>query len=91
LLSASALPQRGRRRGWRGGGRGARLGQLQRLSGSIRPAPKLSSRSPGPSRRALAVRMRRISAGVSFGLRSSSSATMPLTSAAATDVPVVSW
>src|SRR4051812_46411030 len=61
------------------------------LSGSIRPEPKLSSRSPGASRRALAVRMRRMSAGVSFGLRSSSSATMPLTSAAATDVPVVSW
>jgi hypothetical protein len=58
------------------------------LSGSIKPEPKLSSRSPVPSRLALAVRIRRMSAGVSFGLRSSSSATMPLTSAAATDVPV---
>src|SRR5262245_584854 len=38
--------------------------------GSIRPEPKLSSRSPGASRFALAVRIRRISAGVSFGLRS---------------------
>jgi hypothetical protein len=35
--------------------------------------------------------MRRMSAGVSFGFRSSSSATIPLTSAAATEVPVVSW
>src|SRR4051794_33602406 len=60
-------------------------------SGSIRPEPKLSSRSPGESRLALRVRMRRMSAGVSLGLRSSSSATMPLTSAAATEVPVVIW
>src|SRR6185369_15106720 len=29
--SGSALPQRGRRRGWRGGGRGTGIGQLQRL------------------------------------------------------------
>jgi hypothetical protein len=41
-------------------------------SGSIRPEPKFSSRSPGPSRLALVVRMRRMSAGVSFGLRCSS-------------------
>src|SRR5262249_15048084 len=54
----------------------------------MRPEPKLSSRSPGESRFALVVKMRRMSAGVSFGLRSSNSATMPLTSAAATDVPV---
>ena len=57
--------------------------------GSMRPEPKLSSRSPGPSRLALMVRMRRMSAGVSLGLRYSNNATMPLTSAAATDVPVV--
>jgi hypothetical protein len=57
----------------------------------MRPEPKLSSRSPGESRLALCVKMRRTSAGVSFGLRSSSSATMPLTSAAATEVPVVIW
>ena len=43
-------------------------------SGSTRPEPKLSSRSPGASRFALPVRMRLISAGVSRGLRSSSSA-----------------
>ncbi len=61
------------------------------LSGSIRPEPKLSSRSPAPSRLALACRMRRTSAGVSLGLRSSRSATIPLTSAAATEVPVVIW
>src|SRR5262249_17499725 len=56
------------------------------LAGSIRPAPNWSL---GPSRLALAVRMRRTSAGVSRGLRSSISATMPLTWAVATDVPVV--
>src|SRR5260370_23251765 len=51
--------------------------------GSIRPEPKLSSRALLPSRFALVVRIRRISAGVSFGLRSSTIATIPLTSAAA--------
>src|SRR5262249_10146811 len=61
------------------------------LSTSTRPEPKSSLRSPGPSRLALPVRMRLMSAGVSRGLRSSSSAAMPLTSAAATEVPVVSW
>ena len=50
------------------------------LSGSTSPAPKLSSRSPDPSRFALEVRMRRMSAGVSFGLRSSSSADQGLSS-----------
>src|SRR6266568_9630005 len=55
-------------------------------SGSIRPEPKLSLRSPVPSRLALICRMRRMSAGVSLGLRSSKSATMPLTSAAATEI-----
>jgi hypothetical protein len=38
---------------------------------------------------AVLVRILRISAGLSAGLRSISRAAMPLTSAAATDVPVV--
>src|SRR5262249_51122781 len=74
-----------------GGGEAAVCGSAScsAFSGSMRPEPKLLSRSPGSTRLALAVRIRRMSAGLSFGLRSSRSATMPLTSAAATDVPVV--
>src|SRR5262245_13485434 len=37
--------------------------------GLTRPEPKLSSRAPAPSRRALVVRMRRMSAGLSRELR----------------------
>ena len=58
------------------------------LSGSTKPEPKFSSRSPGAEPLALrsgcgGCRRRQ------FRIASSSSATMPLTSAAATEVPVV--
>jgi hypothetical protein len=69
--------------------RGSRIGQLQRLHRIDEARAEIVVAVAGESRFALAVKMRRMSAGVSFGLRSSNSATMPLTSAAATDVPVV--
>ena len=55
-----------------------------------RPAPKSFSRTLGAIALAVRMRIRRTSAGVSFGFRSISSAATPLTSAAATEVPVVS-
>jgi hypothetical protein len=92
MMSAAcgALPlPHGPRRGRRRGGRGSRIGQLQRLHRIDEARAEIVVAVAGESRFALAVKMRRMSAGVSFGLRSSNSATMPLTSAAATDVPVV--
>ncbi len=60
------------------------------LSALTRPAPKSRSRPLGPRSLAVSIRIFRTSAGVSEGLRSINNAATPLTSAAATDVPVVS-
>ena len=88
LVSSLPLPRRGHRRG----GGGARLGELQRLERIDQAGAEIVV---AVARRRAALRSRSgcggCRPGVSFGLRSSSSATMPLTSAAATDVPVVIW
>ena len=58
-------------------------------SALTRPAPKSRSLPLGPRSLAVLIRILRTSAGVSEGLRSIIKATTPLTSADATDVPVV--
>src|SRR5215472_9368645 len=88
VMKSLALPLP-RRRCWRRGrGGGTGIGELERLQrvneAGAEIVVALAGREPLGARGQDAANV-----GVSFGLRSSSSATMPLTSAAATEVPVV--
>jgi hypothetical protein len=88
ILKALALP-RGRSRRGRRGGRASRISQLQRLQrideAGAETVVAVTRREPFGAQGEDAANVGRRQ----LGLRSSNSATMPLTSAAATEVPVV--